>query len=302
MNGGFCGPMALVGTLLMAATSVAAERFILEVPGSPDAHSTAIRAARTLEIVDAAGHRFVYLRRPDLDGDTPAGRFHGYHSREADRYIGWPADGSGPMLLGTWAGGGRIDWRRSRMVVRPAAVWPHVVVVAERPALVSRRLLSRTVQPRAPLAPATVTLQNSHHEELIVRIADARQPGQLVEVAVPPGGAVERPFDRDAGAEVVEVYLAPGPAGTLVREEVRRAVAPRQIYSLAVYANRVTSTYTDRRPNKPAGALPDSETRTAVSLGVLPVPPNLPAAATLDVYQAARSRNNPGAAAWFGSR
>lgn len=166
------------------------------------------------------------------------------------------------------------------------------------------QLLSRAVEPRPPLAPATVNLQNSHSEPLRLRIADARNPLRPVELSIPPGGALSHRFDRDAGAELVEVYLVPGPDGGMVRQEQRWPIAPRQIYTVAVYADRVTSRYVDRRPPgvKSPHALPDSETRSAVSLGVFPIPPGelLEPDSRLDVYREAKARNNPGAAAWFG--
>jgi hypothetical protein len=71
---------------------------------------------------------------------------------------------------------------------------------------------------------------------------------------------------------------------------------------VAVYANRVTYSYRDRRPDKPEGSVPDFDQRSSVSLGVFPLPPGdlLPPNARIDVHREATSQENPGAAAWYG--
>ncbi len=188
-----------------------------------------------------------------------------------------------------------VSWRED--------AWHPTVLVPPRGFVpVFPQLAERTIQPRPAIPAAAVTLHNRHTEELLVRIADARQLGRPSEVTIPPGGAVQRSFDRDSGAEIVEVYLIPGPAGGMIRDERRYPIPPRVIYSVAVYANRVTSRYVDRRPDKPKHALPDFETKTPVSLGAFAIPPgeSLQPGSRLDVYREAGAQGNPGAAAWFG--
>ncbi|MFO0868609.1 MAG: hypothetical protein U0935_06630 [Pirellulales bacterium] len=91
--------------------------FSLEVPGQPRLSSTAILAGVELTIVDPNGQRHVYTRRPELDTDD--GQYRAYYSATARRYLRWPADHRGKMLLGNRSGD-RLEWSPSRMEIRPS--------------------------------------------------------------------------------------------------------------------------------------------------------------------------------------
>ena len=57
------------------------EQFALEVPDQPRLRSAVTIDARELTIVDGAGERHVYARRPEHDTDD--GRYRGYYSAGA---------------------------------------------------------------------------------------------------------------------------------------------------------------------------------------------------------------------------
>ena len=190
-------------------------------------------------------------------------------------------DRTGRLIAGQFVGGG---WR-SRLLMPRFARMP----------LMTRR----QVIPNPALPPAQVSLDNSHAEELVVRVFDVRRPDKTVEHRIPPGGSVAHAFDRDAGAVLEEAWLVPGPLGALVEQVRQTPVPPQRYYDIVVYEHKVTYRYVD--PKRISG-VQDFDLKTNVSLGVYPVPPGdmLPAAERLDIYRAAVSMRNPGAAAGFG--
>ena len=162
------------------------------------------------------------------------------------------------------------------------------------------QLVSRSVVAKPPLAPANIELVNSHKDELVLKVADRRSPGRPKEVTIVPGQSTNFRIDRDAGAVLEEVYLAPGPLGTPVEQVHQYPLPPQSYYDIVVYTNRVTSVYFDRTKNRTSK--PDSIQRSLVSLGVFPVPPGdlLREGDRVDAYQEAKYQENPGAAAHFG--
>jgi hypothetical protein len=181
-----------------------------------------------------------------------------------------------------------------------AGVW-HLLLLA--PGLgFFPELVSRSVEPRPPLPPATVFFESTHGEELLVRLSDIREPGRPTDHSIRPGESVSVSIDRDAGAELVEVYLVPRPFGPPVTEEHRWPIPPRVLYTAAVYVNRALYSYVDRRKQKPPGSLPDFDVKSPASLGVFPLPAGarLEDGQRIDAYGEARRHNNPGAAVWFG--
>jgi hypothetical protein len=162
------------------------------------------------------------------------------------------------------------------------------------------QLVSRSVVPNPALTPANIELVNSHSEPLVLKIADRRSPGRPKELTVAPGKSEEVRIDRDAGAVLKEVYLVPGPLGTLVEQVHQYPLPPKIYYDIVVYENRVTSVFFDRTKNRTSK--PDSVQRSLVSLGVFPLPPGelMREGERVDAYQEAKHQENPGAAAWFG--
>jgi hypothetical protein len=160
-------------------------------------------------------------------------------------------------------------------------------------------LEKRTIVPNAPLAPVEVSMENTHSEELVLRIFDARRPDRPIEMRIPAGGRLTQRLERDAGATLEEVHLLAAPGGQLVEDVSRYPLPPQQLYSVVVYANRVTSVYFDRTKNRTD--TPDEESRSLVSLGVFPIPPGelVREGERFDVYTEARRQRNPGAAAQF---
>jgi hypothetical protein len=166
--------------------------------------------------------------------------------------------------------------------------------------LVAPQLVSRRIVPNPAPGPARVILANSHDEELVARIYDRRAGRDPVEVSIQPGESWTIHADRDSGAVWEEVFLVPGPLGTLVEQVQQWPVPPQSLYEIVVYVNRVTSVYFDRTTNR--SNVPDSAQTSLVSLGVFPLPPGplLRDGETIDVYAQARRQGNPGAAAWYG--
>lgn len=164
------------------------------------------------------------------------------------------------------------------------------------------KLVSRNVVPNQPLPPARVTLVNGSPDEVVVQVSDAAAQANSREVRLPTGAAVQEVFERDAGATIEEVYLVPDGLGGLTQQVDRYPLPPQPRYALAVWANRTTYQFINKNPNKPAGAQPNFDLKTHVSLGVLSLPPGelLRDGTTLDVAAEAARNRNPGAAGAFG--
>jgi hypothetical protein len=198
----------------------------------------------------------------------------------------------GPMLFATDITGRLISaiWTGSEwhaVICAPSDFPPGAIGMAPR--LVSRKtILNRRIDP------ITIELQNTTPEELVVRVLDARIPGKVQELALPPNGSVPLRADRDAGGTLEEVYLVPGPGGPV--QQVRQIpLPPQKFYDIMVYTNRVTYQYIDRRKQK--GPVPNFNETSLVSLGAFPLPPDVSNGARLDVYGITTATRNPGAAA-----
>jgi len=162
------------------------------------------------------------------------------------------------------------------------------------------QLVSRSVVPNPALPPVNIEIVNSHSDPLVLKIADRRTPAKPKEFTVAPGESGQFRIDRDAGATLEEVYLVPGPLGTLVKQVHQFPLPPKIYYDVVVYDNRVTSVFFDRTKNRTSK--PDSVQRSLVSLGVFPLPPGelLREGDRVDAYQEAKHQDNPGAAAFYG--
>lgn len=163
------------------------------------------------------------------------------------------------------------------------------------------QLLSRQVIPGDPLPPARVSLDNSGPDELIVQVVDQAVPAQPAELRIPSGSAATVTIERDPGATLEEVYLVPGPLGTLIEQVQRFPIPPQQRYSIVAWSNKVTYQYVDRRKDKPKGAVANFDLKSHVSLGVFPIPPGdlVADGARIDVFREAAQQRNPGAVLFF---
>ncbi len=163
------------------------------------------------------------------------------------------------------------------------------------------QLVSRRIIPNPELPPARVSFVNSSEDDLVVQIVDQFQPRQPEEIKIPKRGEVVRPLARDAGGRIEEVYLAPGPLGTLIERTETYPIPPQQRYTLVAWSDKVTYRYIDRRKNKPQGATPSFDLKTHVSLGVIPIPPGslLSDGESVDLPAIAKQINNPGAARFY---
>lgn len=194
------------------------------------------------------------------------------------------SDVTGRLISAIWTGS---EWRS--VICVPADFLPGAIGMAPR-------LISRKTIVNRRIDPVTVELQNTTPEELVVRVLDARIPGKVQELVIPPNGSKSMSADRDAGGTLEEVYIVPGPRGPV--QQVRQfPLPPQKFYDVMVYANRVTYQYIDRRKQK--GPLPDFSESSLISLGAFPLPPgpDLPNGTRLDVYAITTATRNPGAAA-----
>jgi hypothetical protein len=92
--------------------TLAAEQFVLEVPGRNDLTSSATVGQQQIIITDSQNQRFIYQRMPQLD--TPDGRYWGYYSQAAGQTLRWPTNHAGSMLIGDANG---QNWRQSQQQI-----------------------------------------------------------------------------------------------------------------------------------------------------------------------------------------
>jgi len=201
----------------------------------------------------------------------------------------------GPVALhGAGRYGFAVDPRGSLLVARYASsgAW-HTHLCAPRFAL-APQLVSREVLANAPLAPARVELVNRHQLELWVLIADVRFPQQSSRLKILPGESKTVELARDAGGRVVETFAVPSPLG-IVEEQQTFVLPPETLYDISVYELFLQSIAIDRT-KRGAGAIED-ENWSPKSIGVFPIPPGeqLRDGDVIDVFDAARRQQNPGA-------
>lgn len=154
-----------------------------------------------------------------------------------------------------------------------------------------RNLVSRKVIPNPPLEPATVTLQNSHSNELWVLVTDLRDPKQSSRVKIPAKMSMNMTLERDAGARVIEVWRIPL---TGIEQERVVEIPPQQLYDMSVYEIAVLSVVRDRT-NKGSGQI-NNVIGAPKSVGFYLLPPgDLLKDGPLDIYDQAKRQNNTGA-------
>lgn len=219
-------------------------------------------------------HRGRWSQRAIADGFLPGGAVCMFARGPA----GCAIDGAGRLVAAQWLNG----------------TWQSFLCV---PGLLQMpSFLQRKVIPAEALPPVRIDFENSHREELVARILDDR--GNVPrEVRIAPGDSVSVELERTPGALLEETYTVVDPAGNLVQETQQIPLPAPPRYTVLVYVNRVTSMYFDRTRNK--SNTPDEVNLSLVSLGAFPLPPGdeLQDGERIDVYSAAVSQRNPGAAA-----
>ncbi len=172
-------------------------------------------------------------------------------------------------------------------------------LLAYTPQMVSRQFI-----PNAELPPARVLLANSGTDPLLVQIVDLFVPRQPPEETIPPGGQIEITLQRESGGFLEEVFLIPGPGGTLIEQTDRHPIPPDQRFTLALWSDRETYKvlpFKDARKGAPKTVTEGFSRRSQVSLGVIPIPPGelLQDGEQLDLIQIAKRLKNPGAVIHF---
>lgn len=150
-----------------------------------------------------------------------------------------------------------------------------------------------------PLEPVTIKIRNTHTTELVVLLVDRRRPDERpIELRIPPGKSKKQEIDRDAGG--ADVRLLVSPTGETLQELERQPIDPETLYDVVVYENAVLWTYIDHR-KLPEKFRPPSTISSPRSLGVFALPEGdrLEEGSSIDAYEDAVYRKNPGAAAQF---
>lgn len=198
----------------------------------------------------------------------------------------WTIDPLGRLVCAAW---GPKGWGASYVI--PTLEYAPVVV-------------SREYVARRELPPAVVTLVNTGTDPMLVQIVDLFDPRQPQEEKIPARGRIQVEFRRDSGGYLEEVFLIPGPGGTLIEERQRHPIPPEQRFTLAVWSDRETYKVLPFK-KAPKGA-PKSVTegfsrRSQVSLGVIPIMPGelLRDGEQLDLVELCRRMKNPGAVVHF---
>ncbi len=160
------------------------------------------------------------------------------------------------------------------------------------------KTVSHDVRPNPPLAPAQIDIINSHKNALHILIGDKRT-SRPQKISIPPGSKVTVPFDRDAGATVVETYEIRGPSGVWDRQQFVTPIPPAPIYDLSVYEEFLQSIAIDRTGTSP-NPIEDVNYQPK-SVGWLPLPPGraLPDFGQIDAFNDAKAAGNPGAVRRF---
>lgn len=325
-NGGMWSGVAIGGGLLPGC-GVAAEIF----PFNPD---PVLRL--NVAMVDAAGQLLLFSKRTGMPWDAPIVLANG---QNPGSLLELGNSGFGPMVSTISAGGDWNVWIRTGgawtphlvgagfLMGAPIACAPAVGTVFTvdplgrlvcanwsgsawttgyaMPALsYSPVLVSRKFIPNPDLPPAKVTLRNTGKDPLLVLVVDLLDPRQPPEHKIETTGQLELELIREAGGVLEEVFLVPGPAGTLLEQTASHPIPPVQRYSLVVWENR--ETYKVLPFKNPRKGAPKEQTegftrRSNVSLGVIPVPPGalLRDQEIMDVVQLTKRLNNPGAVMHF---
>ncbi len=163
------------------------------------------------------------------------------------------------------------------------------------------RTVSHEVRANPPLPPAQIELVNSHTAALRILIGD-RRVARPREVRIEPNSRVVVPFDRDAGATVVETYELRTASGLWDRQQFVTQIPPTPIYDLSVYEEFLQSIAIDRTGTSP-NPIEDVNYQPK-SIGWLPLPPGnaLPSRGQIDAFEDAKAANNPGAVRRFDPR
>lgn len=156
------------------------------------------------------------------------------------------------------------------------------------------RLERRSITPNDPLPTVQVNFDNTHNEELVLKLHDIEKGGAPVELRIGPGESQPARIQRSSGATLEESFYAPDRDGRWVENVHRVPLPPRGRYTVTVYASRQTSVYFDRTRNK--GPVPDEASNSLVSLGVFVLPPGslLDDGVHIDIYREVTARANPG--------
>jgi hypothetical protein len=157
------------------------------------------------------------------------------------------------------------------------------------------RLISQKVNGNEPLPPASVVLENSHDEQLLITLRDVGDKAGPRELKIPAGQSKTLRLKRDAGATIVETWEIPLRSGEVTIQQRERAVPPRRLYTVSVYELFVQSLAIDAT-KRGKGKIEDISFSPR-SIGLFSIPPGeeLEDGAVIDVYREARRHRNPGA-------
>jgi len=171
--------------------------------------------------------------------------------------------------------------------------WPQQPVFAVPPPMF--RTMSEQIVASLPLAPATLRVNNTHSETILIVLADRRNPTQTTLLRIPAGGSESITLDRDSGGTIVQTIEVMDPFGNWDRQEYQIPIPPSILYDMSVYEEFLQSIAIDRTGKSPNVIEDINYQPRSVGFFMLPAGNGLPDSGALDAYNAAVDANNPGA-------
>jgi hypothetical protein len=157
------------------------------------------------------------------------------------------------------------------------------------------RTISEQMVPNPALAAASLRINNTHNETILILLADRRQPGHLTKLRIAPEGTETITLDRDAGGTVVQTIEVTDGFGNWDRQEIEIPIPPKILYDMSVYEEFLQSIAIDRTGKSPNVIEDINYQPRSVGFFLLPAGDGLPDSGAMDAYGAAVEANNPGA-------
>jgi hypothetical protein len=192
-----------------------------------------------------------------------------------------------------------LSWQQSGLCLQPIQydpwqMWYPVQPQFQLPVPTYRQRQQQYV-PNPPLMPASVFVANQHKDELLVLVADRRNPQSPEKLRIPPGGRELIRVERDSGGSLVETVEIADAFGNWDRQQYSTPIPPRVLYDMSVYEIFLQSIAIDRTGTSP-NPIEDINYQPR-SIGFFLIPPGdeLPSDAVIDAYGIAEDSQNAGA-------
>jgi len=154
-------------------------------------------------------------------------------------------------------------------------------------------IIDSSVEPNAPLPPATIALTHRRTETLLVEIVDRKQRQTIVQTEIPPGQRVDITLPRDAGGVVHETFQSFGPFGDVIEKRITRQIPVDVRYEVVVRRWAIQSIAIDRTGKSPSAVEDINVQGEGIGRFVLPAGPQL-SDGEIDVFRNAVAAGNQG--------